>query len=59
MALGAERSAILKMILRDVLVCWRRDWPRVFLAALVLTRFLAHLLFEVDRPISKLRPAWL
>ena len=47
MALGAERLAILGMILRDVLVLLTSGLAAGFLSALVLTRFLSHMLFEV------------
>jgi putative ABC transport system permease protein len=47
MALGAERFAILRMILRDVLVLLAWGLAAGFLSALMLTRFLAHMLFEV------------
>jgi putative ABC transport system permease protein len=49
MALGAERPAILRMILRDVLVLLGWGLAAGFLSALVLTRFLSHMLFEVRR----------
>jgi putative ABC transport system permease protein len=47
MALGAERLAILRLILRDVLVLLAWGLAAGFLSALVLTRFLSHMLFEV------------
>jgi putative ABC transport system permease protein len=47
MALGAERLAIVGMILRDVLVLLTSGLAVGFLSALVLTRFLSHMLFEV------------
>ena len=46
-ALGAERLAILKMILRDVLMLLAGGLATGYLCALALTRFLSHLLFEV------------
>jgi len=49
MALGAERLAILRMILRDVIVLLAWGLSAGFLSALVLTRFLSHMLFEVGR----------
>lgn len=49
MALGAERLGIVKLILRDVLVLLAAGLAAGVLSALVLTRFLAHLLFEVER----------
>jgi ABC-type antimicrobial peptide transport system permease subunit len=48
MALGAQRLAILKMILHDVLVLLASGLAVGFLCALALTRYLAHLLFEVQ-----------
>ncbi len=47
MALGAERFAILRMILRDVLVPLAWGLAAGFLSALALARFLSHMLFEV------------
>lgn len=49
MALGAERHAILRMILSDVLVLLAWGLAVGFLSALALTRFLSHMLFEVAR----------
>ncbi len=49
MALGAEGFAILRMILRDVLVLLAWGLAAGFLSALVLTRFLEHMLFKVHR----------
>jgi putative ABC transport system permease protein len=46
-ALGAERLGILKMILRDVLALLAWGLGGGLLAALVLTRLLSHMLFEV------------
>jgi ABC-type antimicrobial peptide transport system permease subunit len=46
-ALGAERFAILKMVLGDVLVLLAWGLAVGFLSALAVTRFLSHLLFEV------------
>jgi putative ABC transport system permease protein len=48
MALGAQRLAILKMILRDVLGLLILGLAVGLLCALALTRYLAHLLFEVQ-----------
>jgi putative ABC transport system permease protein len=47
MALGAGRLTILRLILRDVLVWLAWGLAAGFLSALVLTRFLSHMLFEV------------
>jgi len=47
MALGADRLAILKMILQDVLALLAWGLAAGLLSALVLTRFLSHMLFEV------------
>jgi len=47
MALGAERVAIMKMILRDVLMLLAGGLATGYLCAITLTRFLSHLLFEV------------
>jgi putative ABC transport system permease protein len=47
MALGAERPAILKLILRDVIALLVCGLAAGFLAGLVLTRFLSHMLFQV------------
>ncbi len=47
MALGAQRLAILKLILRDVILLLVCGLAVGFLASLVLTRFLAHMLFQV------------
>jgi putative ABC transport system permease protein len=55
-ALGAERLAILRMILLDVLVLLAWGLAAGFLSALALTRFLAHMLFEV-RPTDLLTSA--
>jgi putative ABC transport system permease protein len=49
MALGARRLAILRMILQDVLVLLAWGLAAGLLLALILTRFLAHMLFEVSR----------
>jgi putative ABC transport system permease protein len=49
MALGAERFTILRLILRDVLGLLAWGLAAGFLSALVLTRFLSHMLFEVRR----------
>jgi putative ABC transport system permease protein len=46
-ALGAERFAVLKLILRDILVLLAWGLALGLLSALALTRFLSHLLFEV------------
>jgi ABC-type antimicrobial peptide transport system permease subunit len=47
MALGAERLAVIRMILQDVLVLLAWGLAAGTLATLVLTRFLSHMLFEV------------
>lgn len=47
MALGAERNAVLRLILRDVLLVLVCGLAAGMLCALAVTRFLAHLLFEV------------
>ena len=47
MALGAERNAVLRMILRDVLLVLVCGLAAGMLCALAVTRFLSHLLFEV------------
>jgi hypothetical protein len=47
MALGTQRLAILRMILRDVLMLLVSGLAAGFLSALVLTRFLSHMLFDV------------
>ena len=46
-AVGASRSEILKLILRDVLALLALGLTAGLVAALALTRFLSHLLFEV------------
>ena len=48
MALGAHRFAILKLILRDVLLLIACGLAAGLLAALMTVRFLEHLLFEVS-----------
>jgi putative ABC transport system permease protein len=47
MALGAGRPAIVRMVLRDVLIPLAWGLAAGFFAALALTRFLSHMLFEV------------
>jgi ABC-type antimicrobial peptide transport system permease subunit len=47
MALGAQRFAILRMILRDTLVLLAWGLAAGFLSALALMRLLSHMLFEV------------
>jgi putative ABC transport system permease protein len=49
MALGAKRLTILKMILKDVVALLACGLTVGLLSALVLTRFLSHMLFEVRR----------
>lgn len=49
MALGAERRAVLTLVLRDVLVLLAWGLAAGFMAAWMLTRFLSHMLFEVQR----------
>ena len=48
MALGAERNAVLALVLRDVLLVLAGGLAAGILCALAVTRFLAHLLFEVQ-----------
>jgi putative ABC transport system permease protein len=49
MALGAQRLAVVRMILRDVLVLLASGLAVGFFCALALTRFLTHMLFDVQR----------